>query len=285
MGTKTKSRNEFLRDPDLPFLEARDSLLSGRPFAMHTHDTYSVAVVGEGSTMMWCRGGDWLVKPGTVVFLPPGEPHACNPRPGMERAYRMYYFERSWFEARLVRPGSAGALDPAIPSLLDDEEVAEAFLVFGDTLASGVPTEEKLRHLDSALERLFASSTVLRLAGGQPRADHRAARLASKRIAERPAERITLAELARGCGVTPCHLTRIFRRAHGMTPHAYQNQLRVELAKKLLAAGTPIADVAAEAGFTDQSHLNRVFRRYAGATPRQYMLGSGPRSPRRGPSS
>ncbi|MFZ5428401.1 MAG: AraC family transcriptional regulator [Thermodesulfobacteriota bacterium] len=274
MGTKTKSHTEFLRDPDLPFLEARDSRLSGRPFGMHSHGTCSVAVVGEGSTMMWCRGGEWLVKPGAVVFLPPGEPHACNPGPGAVRAYRMFYFERSWFEDSLDRLGPAGKLDPATPAILDDEAVAEAFLAFGEALSAGAPASEKLRLLNEALRMLLESRAVLHLDGGQPRADHRAARLAARRIAESPAGRITLAELAACCGVTPCHLTRIFRRAHGMTPHAYQNQLRVELAKKLLAAGTPIAETAAEAGFTDQSHLNRVFRRYAGATPRQYMLGS-----------
>ena len=274
MSTKTKSHTAFLRDPDLPFLESRDSRISGTPFGMHTHDTYAVAIVVEGSTRMWCRGGHWLVKPGTVVFLPPGEPHSCNPQSGLERKYRMYYFERGWFEATLERLGSVEALNPAMPAILDDEELAEAFLGFGETLSSRAFASEKLHLLNIALGKLFSSRTVLHLSGGQPRAAHRAAHLASKRIVERPAERITLAELADFCGVTPCHLTRIFRRAHGMTPHAFQNQLRVELAKKLLAEGTPITDTAVEAGFTDQSHLNRVFRRYAGATPRQYMLGS-----------
>ena len=83
-----------------------------------------------------------------------------------------------------------------------------------------------------------------------------------------------MAELAHACGVSPTHLPRVFRQSHGLTPLAYQNQLRVELAKRLLAEGVPIARVSAEAGFADQSHLNRVFRRYAGATPRQYKLGS-----------
>ena len=83
-----------------------------------------------------------------------------------------------------------------------------------------------------------------------------------------------MAGLAQACGVSPTHLPRIFRQTLGLTPLAYQNQLRVELAKRLLASGTPIAQTAAQAGFADQSHLNRVFRRYAGATPRQYMLGS-----------
>jgi AraC-like DNA-binding protein len=38
----------------------------------------------------------------------------------------------------------------------------------------------------------------------------------------------------------------------------------------LLLAGFPIADVAAQTGFADQSHLTRRFKRVVGVTPGQY---------------
>jgi AraC-like DNA-binding protein len=41
-------------------------------------------------------------------------------------------------------------------------------------------------------------------------------------------------------------------------------------ARRLLRAGEPIAAVAAETGFADQSHLGRLFRRTFGTTPGAY---------------
>jgi AraC-like DNA-binding protein len=41
----------------------------------------------------------------------------------------------------------------------------------------------------------------------------------------------------------------------------------------LLAAGVPIARVAAETGFADQSHLARHFKHLTGVTPGQYRKG------------
>src|SRR5438094_198063 len=37
-----------------------------------------------------------------------------------------------------------------------------------------------------------------------------------------------------------------------------------------LAGETPLADIATEAGFADQSHFTRVFKRHVGATPARY---------------
>ena len=273
MTAPAKSHTSFLRDPDLPFVESRDTRIAGSPFAAHTHETYSVSVVEEGATLLGCRGGQWLMGPGEAVFFPPGEPHACNPRPGQTLKYRKFYLARDWFEARLAQAQDC-TLDPAVPAILDHAGTAQAFLRFGRAQDEGAPGEEKLALLQKALDGLFACRDGVRLTGGAPRAKRRAAMLAARMIASHLMDKITLGEIASACGVSTCHLPRIFRDAHGMTPHAYQNQLRVELAKRLLADGTPIAQVSAEAGFADQSHLNRVFRRYAGATPRQYRLGT-----------
>lgn len=273
MATTPKSRTTFRRDPDLPFLESRDSRIAGSPFGPHTHETYAVSVVEEGATLLGCRGGKWLMGPGSAVFLPPGEPHACNPRPGQTLKYRKFYLEREWFEGRL-KEAADRSLDPAAPAILDDGDTVRAFLRVGLAQDEGASGAEKLALLQKALDGLFAGRDGVRLTGGAPKAERRAATLAARMIAARPQERITLAEMAAACGVSACHLPRVFRQAYGMTPHAYQNQQRVELAKRMLAGGTPIAQVSAEAGFADQSHLNRVFRRYAGATPRQYMMGS-----------
>jgi AraC-like DNA-binding protein len=51
----------------------------------------------------------------------------------------------------------------------------------------------------------------------------------------------------------------------------YVRRLRLDWATAQLAAtDTPLAVLAAEAGFADQSHFTRAFKGYAGLTPGKY---------------
>ena len=103
---------------------------------------------------------------------------------------------------------------------------------------------------------------------------HRTARLIwVVLLSASPIWRIIVA-LARFAGLSAFHLCRVFGETVGMTPHAYQTQVRVRHAKSLLQAGLPIALVAAEAGFYDQAHLTRHFKRIVGLTPGRYATGA-----------
>ena len=91
-----------------------------------------------------------------------------------------------------------------------------------------------------------------------------------RHLHERWDERVTLAELAGVAGLSRFKLVRRFGEQNGVTPHAFQTNLRVDRARGLLAAGVPPAEVAAVCGFADQPHLTRVFKRAVGVTPGRY---------------
>ena len=84
------------------------------------------------------------------------------------------------------------------------------------------------------------------------------------------AEDISLAALAEAAGMDRFRLTRAFRSAFGLPPHAYLVQWRLVQARRLLRQGLAPASVAATVGFADQSHLGRWFRRAFGLTPAHY---------------
>ena len=95
-----------------------------------------------------------------------------------------------------------------------------------------------------------------------------------KRYLERHyAEAVTLEGLSRLTGLSRYHLVRVFGESVGVPPHAYLRQMRVREAKKLLAAGLPVAEAAVATGFADQSHLHRWFKRLWGVTPGGYRKG------------
>ena len=56
-----------------------------------------------------------------------------------------------------------------------------------------------------------------------------------------------------------------------MKEQSHLTQIRIERAKTLLTRGWPVAHVAVETGFFDQSHFTRRFKRIVGVTPGQYL--------------
>jgi AraC family transcriptional regulator len=83
---------------------------------------------------------------------------------------------------------------------------------------------------------------------------------------------VSLAAIAGAAHLSPYHLTRVFKKATGLSPHQYLVQVRVNSARSLLAAGAgdrSLAEIASAVGFADQSHLTRHFKRTLGITPKQ----------------
>lgn len=93
-------------------------------------------------------------------------------------------------------------------------------------------------------------------------------------IETRFAEPIGLQELADAVGLGVRQFTRAFRHATGRSPHQYLLHRRVEQAKVLIRQGIPLAEVAAQCGFCDQSQLTRTFVRHVGTTPGRFRAGA-----------
>ena len=90
-------------------------------------------------------------------------------------------------------------------------------------------------------------------------------------LQDAPAQRHSLATIAAEVGVHPATLSRGFRRAYGCTPGQLQRRLRLEFAAhELSTTDRPLATIAQQAGFYDQSHFTNAFRRQLGASPLQY---------------
>ncbi len=82
----------------------------------------------------------------------------------------------------------------------------------------------------------------------------------------------TLEQLAAVARLSPYHFARQFKAATGLPPHQYIIARRVERAKQFLQGGgdVSLAEVAAQAGFSDQSQFSHHFKRLVGVTPGQF---------------
>ena len=89
-------------------------------------------------------------------------------------------------------------------------------------------------------------------------------------IEEHFAESFGLTELASVAGLSAFRLAHLFKESIGLSPIAYRNQRRIAEARRLLRDGKPIAQIALQLGFADQSHLTRQFQRIVGLSPERY---------------
>ena len=79
---------------------------------------------------------------------------------------------------------------------------------------------------------------------------------------------LSLASWAEAAGLHPGSLGRGFAAVFGIAPAAYRLTQRVQRALALLqGAETPLSEVAAECGFSDQAHMTRSIRTVTGSSP------------------
>jgi AraC-like DNA-binding protein len=86
-------------------------------------------------------------------------------------------------------------------------------------------------------------------------------------LAERFAEKLTLAELGREVGCSPYHLTRVFRRSTGVSIHRHRTQLRLRTALLRLREDVDLCSLGLDLGFASHSHFTEAFRSLFGAPP------------------
>jgi AraC family transcriptional regulator len=213
----------------------------------------SIAVVPAGSPALWRWGGR---KDSLHVYLEPGlvarvAAEACGLDP-----------------ARLTVP-PLDALD--LPHLRAAMGAVDAELTAGG--AGGPLAAESLANVLAVhlIRHVLAPRRAERGADG-PLARERL-RAVAEYIEEHLGASPTLGQLAAVARLSPYHFARQFKTATGLPPHEYVIARRVERAKQFLQGGDlTLAEVAARAGFTDQSQFSRHFKRLVGVTPGQFRM-------------
>ena len=90
-------------------------------------------------------------------------------------------------------------------------------------------------------------------------------------IIEHFSENCSLSKIAGEVNLSPNYLHTAFKEAFGETPYEYVTKMRIEKAKRLIAAGREsMLTIALETGFCSQSHFNKVFKSQTGMTPKEF---------------
>ncbi|WP_332611303.1 AraC family transcriptional regulator [Achromobacter sp. ESBL13] len=241
-------------------------------FARHTHDQFGIGVMRQGAQVSHSGRGQVTAGPGHVITVNPGEVHDGAPIGGAPRAWQMVYLDPHVVmdaAGHLAEGGSTAAAYEFVHPALDQPTLAHDVLrLYAHAIGNPAPLAS-----DALLLRILVQAQ----GDGAPvlSADARVGVPASIRhaqalIDDAPAAVLSLADLAATSGLSRYQALRAFTRATGMTPHAYQIQRRLLLARQLIRRGMALADAAAASGFADQSHMTRLFARAYGVSPGHY---------------
>jgi len=280
----------YWRAADSP-LEAMHAHFERHVYHRHSHETYSLGVTDVGAQSFTCRGAAYTSAAGMVMAFNPDDPHDGQATDGFGFTYRMIHIGPELVSAVLAdtagRPVGLPLFaepvlsDPVLAARLRRLHVAllgDATALRRDELLAGVVLAAARQSGTSA--RTAGLTAVLAAEAGsvhrRPADARRVAGRARDLIAGRYRDDITADDLATVTGRSRFAVHRAFTHVYGMPPSDYQRQLRLREARALIAAGTPISDAAALAGFADQSHLSRWFVRYYGVTPGRYQHAAAP---------
>jgi AraC-like DNA-binding protein len=259
-------------------LEAMHAHFRGHVYHRHSHETYSLGVTESGAQGFTCRGAGHVSTAGLVMAFNPDDPHDGHAATGDGFTYRMIHMAPDLLTDLLADLTGASAMPLFAAPVIADPALAGAVRRLHRSLtgpASMLAQSARLAAVAALAARHAAGpheADLLRTrpAGLTPGDRARAADRVRAFLSGEYAAQATLADLAEAAGCSRFAAYRAFRGRFGLSPSDYQRQLRLRAARRALAGGTTVADVAAATGFADQAHLTRWFRRCYGITPGAY---------------
>lgn len=240
---------------------AENTYAAGLCVSPHVHDAPLLSFVLQGSATEEIGSRTRELGVQSLLYTPSYQTHAHRFfTPGR---WINIQFSQRWF----ARVGGGEATLPTAPTLLRDGAAVSWAARLGAELRD--PDRVSPFAIEGALLLLVADLSRLPVLGERrrPRWLHSVEDAIEAAGSDTP----SVTDLANLAGVHASHLLRTFRRYHGMTVASYVRRRRIERARVEVANGQrPLAMIALDAGFSDQSHFTRVFRQAFGETPAQY---------------
>jgi AraC family transcriptional regulator len=222
--------------------EALHATIDGRPVSYRFSGTSNLAIFPARAEIQ----GEWEVGPSldyTVVFLDPG---FAAERLKTEIDSPLVAFGHEQLSRGLDELGREAATPDNFFDLFAEGWASQALALMARAARLPEPRAVELR-------------------GGLP---GRSLRRVEDYVRANLAQSISVADLAAVAGLSKRHFLRAFQQSVGATPYRYVLGLRIEAAKRRLAAtDDDLTSVALGSGFSHAQHFSTSFRNATGLAP------------------
>lgn len=211
----------------------------GHRYARHAHDEVQISIILRGSLAEDSAGVRRRADCADVVIKPAGTLHAND-------------FDGTRI---ICIDGPPERIDARAYGWHRCDAVSTAGLRLAARFVRGVSAADDVDELFAAIEPRRCANRVV-------------ATRAAESLNERYASHIDVRSIAGELRVHPVYLARVFREQWGCTPREYLQRVRMRAAaERVTSTRQPLAEIAFETGFSDQSHMTRLFTRMAGVAP------------------
>ena len=241
-------------------MDRLEAVVKRQAFSLHRHDTYAIGLTLAGVQTFNYRGERRYSLPGQCHILHPDEAH--DGVPGTEAGFR---YRILYLDPVLVQEALGGKSLPFVsdPVMAFSARRLTSLGRLWD-LEDEIDELGRIDVVELALEALMAAcgrpvGSVLLSMEGLNRA--------RAMIAADPAKCHRLDTLEKVAKLDRWTLARQFRAAFGTSPSRYRTMRQLNIVRRLILNGMPLAEASLQAGFADQSHMSRQFRKAYGLAP------------------
>lgn len=250
---------------ELSFLYCGDTQCDGHGgYPECVRDHWRLYVILQGTGVFQLGGETHELAGGDVFLVCPGIPSSLKPQSGKTCSYFWIALQGRQAAAFLARAGlgketplrkgvAARSLETHYRKLVE----ACSSKIDGD-LRAAAGLYEFLAALISEAPTSRQTPTQL-------------ARQAALWLEKNHARRITVGELVDLTGLNAKYFSRLFHKAHGVSPQKYLIDYRMERARTLLRnPNLSVSSVAYSVGYEDPLLFSRVFKKWKGRAPSYY---------------
>lgn len=256
---------------------------ANRHFAVkypHRHDFFEVLYLNQGSGYHVIDGNKYEIKPPCVFFMSPGQAHKLELSHDIEGfififTADFYLLNRRNQNSLIEFPFFYTIHQDNPPLQLSNPDVQFLETLFRQSIAEAAQQGEYKMNMLRSLLDLILTTCASRYEENEHLSQRGKGQMLVKQffhlLEENYMQNLSIAQYADRIGVTPNHLTQTVKMLTGKTSiQMIKAKQLLEIKRLLVHTNLPVAEIAGQMNFEDQSYFTKFFKRETGLTPLQF---------------
>lgn len=247
----------------------------------HYHDVYEIYYLAEGRRNYFIQNRTYPVVKGDIVLINRYDIHKTMNSHNATHERILVYFQKEFLSSVIDQADNINLLDcfqsnrKVMRLKVTDQAFVQSILI------KMVEEDKRKQKGYMTYQRILLVELLLFINRYMEQCEqvgvefsshlHRKMSEIALYLMENYKNRLSLKLVAEKFFITPCHLSRAFKKVTGFTFIEYLNSIRIKEAQKLLKeTKKSVMQISELTGFDSQTHFGRVFKGITGLSPLQY---------------